>query len=381
MSTPLRRRVLASLLWPLAVVALVVPAALAAEGEQAPAGHPLLDEARRNVADITSQLDGARGDRDDAAAALREVDDRLVAVEQSVNDAAAAVERQRLEVAAAQDRLAELRVVVDRFERQLEQRSVRMYMHGSPDGLTSLLAAGDVRDVADRSSYIDLVTAADEVSLETAASARRSLQGAAARFDDESDRLERMEREQRALLAEVEQLRTARSGTLAAAESEVDDLEALQDDVSDDYDRIAALIEQGTATAVAAAPPTSDGYGWPMCTRLNSRFGYRWGRLHKGIDLDGNVGDPIAAAKAGTVISAGYQGGYGNLVLIDHGDGIVTAYAHQSRMAVASGQRVERGELIGLVGNTGASTGPHLHFETRVNGTAVDPLQHLPGGC
>ncbi len=161
----------------------------------------------------------------------------------------------------------------------------------------------------------------------------------------------------------------------------MDELAALQDDLDEDYDRIADLIAEGTATAVAASPPTADGYGWPMCTRINSRFGYRWGRLHKGLDLDGDVGTPIAAAKAGRVISAGYRGAYGNLTLVDHGDGVVTAYAHQSRIDVSPGEDVERGERIGLVGNTGRSTGPHLHFETRVNGVAVDPLQLMPPSC
>ncbi|MEX0836143.1 MAG: M23 family metallopeptidase [Nitriliruptor sp.] len=101
--------------------------------------------------------------------------------------------------------------------------------------------------------------------------------------------------------------------------------------------------------------------------------------MHRGIDQGARTGTPIGASKAGTVIFAGWQGGYGNLVLIDHGS-VVTAYAHQSRMAVRSGQSVSQGSTIGYVGNTGNSTGPHLHFETRVNGSAVNPRQYLSGG-
>jgi murein DD-endopeptidase MepM/ murein hydrolase activator NlpD len=103
----------------------------------------------------------------------------------------------------------------------------------------------------------------------------------------------------------------------------------------------------------------------------------RWGSLHPGIDIGVGMGTPIHAAAAGVVLIASYDGGYGNLVVLDNGGSISTAYAHQSAMAVTVGQRVSQGEVIGYVGSTGFSTGPHLHFEVRVNGTPVDPLGYL----
>lgn len=115
-----------------------------------------------------------------------------------------------------------------------------------------------------------------------------------------------------------------------------------------------------------------------MCAPVTSEYGPRWGRMHQGLDQGASSGATIGAAKAGTVIFAGLQGGYGNLVLIDHG-GVVTAYAHLSSMAISSGQSVSQGQTIGNVGSTGNSTGPHLHFETRVNGAAVNPRQYLSG--
>jgi murein DD-endopeptidase MepM/ murein hydrolase activator NlpD len=99
--------------------------------------------------------------------------------------------------------------------------------------------------------------------------------------------------------------------------------------------------------------------------------------MHEGIDLGAAYGTPIAAAGSGTVIYAGWLGGYGNLTVIDHGGGLATAYGHQSRIAVSVGQQVSRGEVIGYVGSTGHSTGPHLHFEVRINGQPVDPLGYL----
>ena len=99
--------------------------------------------------------------------------------------------------------------------------------------------------------------------------------------------------------------------------------------------------------------------------------------MHTGIDIGAPSGAPIVAAAAGTVLVAGWEEGYGNTVVIDHGGGIATLYGHQSSIAVAVGQSVTRGQVIGAVGSTGHSTGPHLHFEVRVNGSPVDPLGYL----
>src|SRR4029453_4171366 len=110
---------------------------------------------------------------------------------------------------------------------------------------------------------------------------------------------------------------------------------------------------------------------------VTSPFGWRWGRMHEGVDIAVAYGTPIHAAASGTVIVCGWLGGYGNLVAIDHGGGISTAYGHQSSIAVGSGAVVGPGEVIGYVGSTGHSTGPHLHFEVRVNGVPQDPLAYL----
>ena len=103
----------------------------------------------------------------------------------------------------------------------------------------------------------------------------------------------------------------------------------------------------------------------------------RWGRMHQGIDIGVPYGTPIHAAAAGTVIYCGWMEGYGNLVVIDHHNTLATAYAHQSSIAVQCGQDVSQGDVIGYVGCTGHCTGPHLHFEVRVNGIPVDPLGYL----
>ena len=115
----------------------------------------------------------------------------------------------------------------------------------------------------------------------------------------------------------------------------------------------------------------------PASGRLSSRFGPRWGSFHPGIDIAAPTGQPVQAAAAGTVMSAGWGGGYGNLIRIRHSSGTVTVYAHMSRLLVADGQTVSAGELIGEIGSTGFSTGPHLHFEVRPGDAAIDPLAWL----
>jgi murein DD-endopeptidase MepM/ murein hydrolase activator NlpD len=123
-----------------------------------------------------------------------------------------------------------------------------------------------------------------------------------------------------------------------------------------------------------------NGYIWPARGALTSKYGWRWGRMHRGIDIAAPVGTPIFASASGVVIKSGWnKGGYGNLVDIQHADGTLTRYAHNYRLLVQPGQFVEQGQQISLMGNTGRSTGPHLHFEVHPGGKgAVNPIALLP---
>lgn len=115
----------------------------------------------------------------------------------------------------------------------------------------------------------------------------------------------------------------------------------------------------------------------PSRGRYTSYFGLRWGRMHEGIDIAANMGDNIKAAKDGIVCAADYEDGYGNVVKINHEGGLVTIYGHCSKLLVSVGQKIIKGQIIALVGSTGNSTGPHIHFEVRKNGVAVNPLEYL----
>jgi len=129
--------------------------------------------------------------------------------------------------------------------------------------------------------------------------------------------------------------------------------------------------------AVSRGSNKSKSLAWPLRGPINSPYGARWGKLHNGLDIGGSTGNSYCAAAAGTVVSAGWGGGYGNMILIDHGNGVSTRYGHSSKLLVSVGDRVEQGETIGLVGSTGHSTGPHLHFEVMINGSTVNPANYL----
>lgn len=127
------------------------------------------------------------------------------------------------------------------------------------------------------------------------------------------------------------------------------------------------------------APNHFDGYIWPTQGTLTSGYGWRWGRMHRGVDVAGPVGTPIVAAAPGVVEQAGWNsGGFGNLVEIRHPDGSMTRYAHNNTVSVTAGQRVRQGQQIAEMGSTGYSTGPHLHFEVHQASGAVNPVAYLP---
>ena len=128
---------------------------------------------------------------------------------------------------------------------------------------------------------------------------------------------------------------------------------------------------------VVASRSGSGKVGWPISGRITSGYGRRWGSMHTGIDIDGYKGQPVGAASAGMVVSAGWEGGYGKMVVIRHNNGLVTRYGHLSKIEVSSGQSVSRGDLIGLVGSTGHSTGSHLHFEVLNGGSFQNPTKLL----
>lgn len=132
------------------------------------------------------------------------------------------------------------------------------------------------------------------------------------------------------------------------------------------------------STIASRSAVSSAGMIWPVLGAISSYFGPRWGTIHSGLDVAAPTGTEIKASRAGRVDSAGWMGGYGNAVIVSHGDGLQTLYGHASKLLVKAGDRVVQGQVIARVGSTGNSTGPHVHFEVRVNSKFMNPLKYLP---
>jgi murein DD-endopeptidase MepM/ murein hydrolase activator NlpD len=187
--------------------------------------------------------------------------------------------------------------------------------------------------------------------------------------------------EQQASLDGLESARKAKQQVVEKAQKDKAAWAKQEDNLLAESDRISGMLR-----SLSAATPAKVGSGvlaWPVSGSVTSGFGYRIHpifhvrKMHTGIDISAGMGTPIRAASGGTVVFAGWRGGYGKCVIISHSGGLATLYAHQSEILVWEGRSVKRGQVIGKVGSTGYSTGPHLHFEVRVNGSPVDPMGYL----
>ncbi|HZQ15237.1 MAG TPA: peptidoglycan DD-metalloendopeptidase family protein [Gaiellaceae bacterium] len=280
-----------------------------------------------------------------------------------------------------------------RAQRQLRQRIVEIYESDDASTIDLVLGSSNLQDALDRVEYLDEIAASDRRLAAQAAAARA--RSAAARLRTKGLRAT-VQGETRAIsarAAQVQEVRNelegARGDLVSTRQAKLVDLSSLTAAERDEASEIDALqaaslqlaaqirAAQARSSSGPTQTPSSAGLIWPVEGPITSPFGWRWGRMHEGIDIGVPYGTPIHAAAAGTIIYCGWEEGYGNLVVIDHGGNLATAYGHQSSIAVTCGESVTQGQVIGYVGCTGHCTGPHLHFEVRVGGNPVDPLGYL----
>lgn len=351
-----------------------------------------LQQTRARIAEVRRQVEAAERRQSHDAASLAQAQRQLATVLEAVGQAEQAVQRQEQAVGEARRRLGELEQAEAQRRQTMATRAVTLYKQGAGAPLSAVLAAGSPADAMERSTYADLVARSDHAAVQDMVGAHTATDAQRRHLERQEAALERVLAQQRTLLAEVEALRNERALVLAASSTQVQQLQAQERHLEAESRQIAALARRRTAAAavgasragggaqlaVASAPASGGGWTWPVRGRVTSGYGRRWGRMHEGIDIAAPTGTPIFAARAGTVSYTGGMSGYGNMTLVDHGGGFVTAYAHQSRFVVGAGQRVAAGQQIGAVGCTGSCTGPHLHFEVRVNGSPRNPASYLP---
>jgi murein DD-endopeptidase MepM/ murein hydrolase activator NlpD len=291
--------------------------------------------------------------------------------------------RERLHLARLKRRLAEARV-------ELANRLVELYKQDAPDVVTVVLEADGFADLLERTEFMQRTSAQDARIISRVRDAKAESIATAARLDRLEKRAEAVAQAIEAEVAEIAavkgQLVERRDSYAAARAGKSELLADTRASRAELEDHVAALEREQSAVLARlqgpsnVAGPIQQGSGaliWPASGSISSPFGMRWGRLHAGIDMPLPEGTGLRAADGGTVAIAGWVGGYGNYICIQHSGSLSTCYGHLSSIGVSVGQQVSQGQVIGASGNTGNSTGPHLHFEVRVNGSPVDPLGYL----
>ena len=331
-----------------------------------------MDEVLESLASLRMDVLAVTGELSQKQGALRDVRSELHAKYQ-------ALALTRSELGTARDDAA--------------QYAVESYMGAGLGVPTVALSAKAWTDIGIGLAYLDEITANgtdtverfesllvdEQQASDTIAANEANLSADLAELKIAEERLGALQNEvQRSSDALQEEYRQQRS-LLSKYDAEIEEIEVEIASLEKEQSSIKKIIAE-RAKAAGAAPGT---LRRPVPGGISSGFGprihpiYDYSLMHSGVDMNGGMGQEIAAAAAGTVFFAGVKGGYGNSIMIDHGGGMVTLYAHQSSFAVSKGQKVNAGQVIGYVGSTGVSTGPHLHFEVRINGNPVNPVKYF----
>jgi murein DD-endopeptidase MepM/ murein hydrolase activator NlpD len=405
--TDLRRRICLLALLLLLGGSLALPAH-AGPQDQLEANEQRLQRIEAQIAEANEKQDALTAKISDLDAERAEQQNLVKSLESQLAELDGRIAEVRGRLESTQARLGTVTRELDRLERELAilqeihtERAVATYKNGPTGDLDALLAAETFGDLVDRYEYyaaaldedarlieeMDAVTAETESKRAEIEEAKTILVESKAQLEADRAELDSVRAERQSVLSAQEALISEKNGLLATVEAHEDKLEVARNRIQEDSARIQALLQARTSDAGGAiSGPLPSGGGqlaWPTVGAVTSPYGYRihpifgYSRLHTGLDIGAGYGAPVVASGSGTVAYVGVMSGYGNVVVIDHGGGMATTYNHLSSFAVSSGQSVTRGQVIAAVGCTGWCTGPHLHFEVRINGSPVDPMPYL----
>lgn len=431
------RRSLALLVLLCAIAQLLIAGA-SAQTDEIEDARQQRDDVRAERIRAAADLDPLLAADEQLEAALQVLRDDLAARQEALTATGSQLDAARSSVTTAQAQVAAGQADIDRLLGELEKQAITAYVAPRTAGSgEEVLLSANVNEGERRRALLQAVSVSQSDLLEELREAEANLQLAVLRAERAQEDIARREVVQEDQVREVleaidreQQLRAKLDARIAEFQAEVDghrgDEDALTREIAGliaeeearlaairEAERIAAerariaaeeariaaerarlaqlvaagqlqpqeqgaqLIDRSQAGLDSAPSVSVTSLRMPTQGTRTSGFGPRWGRMHNGIDIAANTGTPVIAAGGGNVIAAGNSGGFGNRVLINHGGGLVTLYAHLNTINVANGQTVGAGSPIGTVGNTGHSTGPHLHFETRVNGVPYNPDNYL----
>lgn len=377
-------------------VALAFPATVTGAATHADKASDLqnaIGEAGQEEAAALAKLQQIQTQKAQIDAKVRALDLRLTQAQIRLAPLEAEAKRMADEYNAVLAHLQKVQARLDRAQGRLNQSAAGLYRSERRGVSYDSILTQRPENVVSQKEYLNQVSNDRRKIVKRVTVLRNDVEDERQKVEKQKAQADAAANEARSVRDQIAQLRQeiepARAQAAAAATAEQQTLFYIRKNKAK-YEReynalLAASDAIGASLRTRGGPVTA---GQPCGSRpvpggIGSGFGYRTHpitgtrRMHTGVDMHASQGDPIHACRAGIVVMAGWNGGYGNCVVIDHGDGMATLYGHQSRIAVHEGQMVHTGEVIGYVGSTGASTGPHLHFEVRINGNPVDPVPYL----
>jgi murein DD-endopeptidase MepM/ murein hydrolase activator NlpD len=362
-----------------------------------------IDALRIQQQQVKQQRQNFVEERDRLTNIQQEAQQHLTGLNQNLQTTNSNIQDSELRLKLATERLQQLQADLGMAERSYQDRQTATigrlrFLQRSPAsvGWAVLLQSQNISDFLDRRRQLKLVYQADQKILAKLTKQANQIKKQKTDVEQQKNEIALIRQQLLAQKADYQGQAELQSDLILRLNSDRLALEAAQNQLDKDSQALGSLIQQKIAearareeaqnkansrnsiilrgTGIMAFPSdasTSSPFGW----RMHPVLGYR--RFHAGLDFGASYGTTIRAADSGTVIMAGWYGGYGNAVIIDHGKGITTLYGHTSQLFVFEGQTVQRGQAIAAVGSTGLSTGPHLHFEVRKDGTPVDPMNFL----
>lgn len=316
---------------------------------------------------------------------LRSISDSIDKTDQELESIRGKKEITEKAIKTTEEELAAAEEKLDERTEILAERLREIYQQGEVNYLEVLLQATDFQDFLVRYHLLETIAEQDVQLVEEIAAQRKEIEDKQTKLENKYRELASLEKEAQANMEVLEQKKSEKQELMTALETEKETIEKGLAELERASNDIAAKIRAATARSGGYSGKTSGIFTWPTpgYSRITSQFGWRvhpilgTKKLHTGIDIGAPSGTGILSADAGVVIHAGWLGAYGNAVVVDHGGGVSTLYGHMSSIAVSSGQQVSAGQKLGKVGSTGWSTGPHLHFEVRVNGDPVSPWGYV----
>ena len=360
-------------------------------------------EVDSKISSLNEKIAAARAKEQRLASEIAAVTSRIRSLESEIGDVESDLHLLEQDLALQQERLDKITelwrlqteklgflrrqhtTAIDRLSRRL----IAIYQSGNPSLVDVLLESSSFGELISRFDYAKEVAAQDERIASSVGRAKDRMRVAQARTTVTRKSVQAVAQavavrtqQTRAVRSELLARETALTGTRAERREALVSVQKSKEEYLHEVNALLAVSAQlsgriQASQASSSVVRSSSGLIWPVSGPVTSGFGWRWGRMHEGIDIGVPTGTPVVAAAAGQVIHAGWLGGYGNLVVIDHGGGLATAYGHNSSIVVGFGSSVAQGQVVAYAGSTGNSTGPHVHFEVRVNGSPVDPLGYL----